>query len=308
LGPLTGWNILHIDPIPAKNIPFFLKGIDGDYVFREYLYSFLNQSQFESNSNIQNLKSSLKLLYQDNNISKLKNTIINYADRYYDGRDDFIIEYKNKILPKNSTEILYDISLKSGESQQFIISSDNFDNISLKLADGSNLPSWISYSNGNIDIDSNNIDIGVYNFIFEFTFNNNIFTERFNVAIDPSFNIGNGQNYNLITGSGQINALANSIDLIQGSSNDNDVINYAQDALWSDDFVAKNSYTGQEVKIVGKSRSYDAFDGGGGVGDSIILTDSGDALFLDDIYSENPNNDSISRIAGVETIYAGGGG
>ena len=83
-------------------------------------------------------------------------------------------------------------------------------------------------------------------------------------------------------------------------------IAYNIDDVWGEGYSAKNSYTGDEISITGKIRSYDAFDGGKGESDTLYLTEGDDVIFLHDLISDNPTI-SGSRLFGIEVINALGG-
>jgi Ca2+-binding RTX toxin-like protein len=83
-------------------------------------------------------------------------------------------------------------------------------------------------------------------------------------------------------------------------------LQFEQDDVWSDtNIVVWNPYTNDQFSVVGKVRSFDAFDGGGG-NNSLNLTDSDDVFALDDLISSNPSS-SGSRLFGIKTINAKGG-
>jgi len=102
-----------------------------------------------------------------------------------------------------------------------------------------------------------------------------------------------------------IESVANSADVIMAGAGD-DTINYAKDEVWQEyeDFIynAWNIYSGDEISIAGKSRSYDAFDGGDGY-DTLNLSSEDDVMFLDDAIVSNLGE--IAKISGIEEINAG---
>lgn len=104
-----------------------------------------------------------------------------------------------------------------------------------------------------------------------------------------------------------IDSIENSADIIVAGSGD-DVINFKADNLWQEysNFIynAWNVYSGDEISISGKVRSYDAFDGGEGY-DILNLTSQNDVLFLDDSIVSNLGE--IAKISGIEEINAGDG-
>ena len=86
---------------------------------------------------------------------------------------------------------------------------------------------------------------------------------------------------------------------------------------WDKGYTARNvgsvndwSGTGERIRIVGKNRIADIFEGSSDA-NILVLTDDagGDALFLDDIYTELPDElaEQQSRIARIDEIRAGAG-
>jgi len=122
------------------------------------------------------------------------------------------------------------------------------------------------------------------------------------------------------------NSLNNQIDTNDGSNvvltmAGDDVINLIADSVWSGDYVAKNVGsdtssvgTNEMVSISGLNRFSDVIDGGADI-DTLNLTSSNDAFFIDDVYSDHHNSLSLSstvqgvnstaRIVNLEVINAG---
>lgn len=96
-------------------------------------------------------------------------------------------------------------------------------------------------------------------------------------------------------------------DIISAGAGD-DVIEYGEDEVWQtvDNFTysAWNVYSGDTIEINGKSRSFDAFDGGDGY-DILNLSDQNDVMFLDDAIISNVGE--IAKISSIEEINAGAG-
>jgi VCBS repeat-containing protein len=90
----------------------------------------------------------------------------------------------------------------------------------------------------------------------------------------------------------------------------NDTLIGSVDATWPGGWVALNvgdpgaAGTNERVTILDNVRSYDVFDGGAGT-DTILLSSTNDALFLDDPYSDTASEGA--RIRNVEIINAGDG-
>jgi hypothetical protein len=102
----------------------------------------------------------------------------------------------------------------------------------------------------------------------------------------------------------------------------NDTITLVADNVWSNGYTANNVGndasvgTGQSVNLSGYNKFSDVIDGGVGV-DILVLTDSNDAFFIDDVYSAHHSSltlssttqgiDSTARITNLEVINAGEG-
>ena len=94
---------------------------------------------------------------------------------------------------------------------------------------------------------------------------------------------------------------ANDID---GSDGD-DVLHYSDDANWSGRYQAHNVETGERVRLGGKNRTHDVYDGDEGY-DVLQGTDGHDALFLDDGISPFESGQQ-ARIQNIEEIDMGDG-
>ncbi|MCE3232976.1 MAG: calcium binding hemolysin protein [Rickettsiaceae bacterium] len=137
------------------------------------------------------------------------------------------------------------------------------------------------------------------------------FTKELNIEINSVTNVITGSG--TITGTDGNDEIFGSIDsdLLSGGAG-NDILHYTGDEIWPTEFVAwnvgspDNKISGETVLINPSFRSFDAFDGGAGY-DKIVLSDEGDGIFLDDMYSANPLGQNIARLTGVEEINAGGG-
>jgi len=95
-------------------------------------------------------------------------------------------------------------------------------------------------------------------------------------------------------------------DILNGDEGNN-TLEYYRDAVWGQGAVTVNAFTGAEADLSGKSRSYDTFNGGTGE-DTIVLTDAGDALLLEDLLSPRHALSSGARVKSVEIIQGGDGG
>ena len=96
---------------------------------------------------------------------------------------------------------------------------------------------------------------------------------------------------------------------------DSDLFFARSDGAWSDDFAAQHlgrlgewSGTGEQVELKGKNRLTDVFVGSEDA-NVLVLTDdtNGDALFLDDIFSDSPFPVQQARLSQIGEIRAGAG-
>ena len=101
------------------------------------------------------------------------------------------------------------------------------------------------------------------------------------------------------TGFRQVESNANGrADIFFASVSENDV--------WTSAYVAKNMLTGEKVAIAGLNRIRDTFSGSASDANILYLSDTanGDALFMDDIYSEFGE---AARISLIREVRAGAG-
>jgi len=131
-------------------------------------------------------------------------------------------------------------------------------------------------------------------------------------------------NNDILQGDGNIDKIATlqGADVVYADDG-NDIVTLTADAVWEGDYLAVNmSYgdnigTGERINLNGFNQFNDVIDGGGGVVDTIILTDGSDAFFLDNIYTAHHSSltlesttrgvDSTKRIVEIEVINAGKG-
>ena len=99
-----------------------------------------------------------------------------------------------------------------------------------------------------------------------------------------------------------IYTIENSCDLIMSGAGD-DQINFTKDLNWQDFgnnyFVAWNPYSNEKIKVSGKNRSYDIFDGQEGF-DKLELSLQNDVIFLDDKIISNVGE--IAKLSSIEQI------
>ncbi|MCR9282072.1 MAG: cadherin domain-containing protein [Rhodobacteraceae bacterium] len=93
-------------------------------------------------------------------------------------------------------------------------------------------------------------------------------------------------------------------DLLQGGEGD-DTFQMGGDGTWSG-YSAVNTVTGESVSIAGRTMNSDVFQGGDGT-DTLLGTESSDAIFLDDTFSGMHAEASGPRIDSIESVNLGAG-
>lgn len=98
--------------------------------------------------------------------------------------------------------------------------------------------------------------------------------------------------------------------LLQGNADGANVFFATVKGTWESGYSARHDTMGFLVPLEGKNKVIDIFDGTG-ANNIVILGDdeNGDALFVDDIYSDSPDDMAKiqSRLANLTEIYAGAG-
>jgi Ca2+-binding RTX toxin-like protein len=131
-------------------------------------------------------------------------------------------------------------------------------------------------------------------------------------AIDPDLTLtGSDGDDTLIGGAGN-DTLSGGLgnDWLSGGAG-NDTFFLSADGIWSSGFVCRNDGSpghlggGETVAITGRTRNFDAMDGGAG-SDVLVGTACNDVIVLDDAYSPSPNG-LQPRFANIERIDAGEG-
>ncbi|MCP4881603.1 MAG: hypothetical protein GY905_13740, partial [Gammaproteobacteria bacterium] len=112
-------------------------------------------------------------------------------------------------------------------------------------------------------------------------------------------------------------------DIVDGGAG-LDEFHLVADGTWGNGYVAYNAGssandigTAEQIILQGYNRYTDITDGGGTEYDCLVLTDTSDALFLEDVFSEHNANatlskdqdgrDSTARIVAIDAILAGAG-
>lgn len=195
------------------------------------------------------------------------------------------------------------------------VDSDNL-RVLIKQSNNSDLPSWLTFNPTTLVLSGTppQGSYGLKPLLLIISDESNQVSSGFNLIIEQNLTPTPAANIISIPNSdGTLSTVSGSSDFVVGESNTNDDVKYNPDNVWQDsvqggdtygNFV-QNSYTLDMVAISGKSRSFDAFDGRGGV-DSLTLTTGDDVLALDDPFSLNPS-ESGSRFYGIKVINGNGG-
>lgn len=234
--------------------------------------------------------------------SNIANVFLNIAPVNDEVAIDGIVDSQNLIAGKFFS---YDVS-GLGFSD---IDGDNI-NVDIKLLNGNDLPNWLYFDPVTkiLSGTSSDIDIGYIRLQLIASDGKTQAVQNFDLTIGKNIakNLDIDVNIINVTANNEI-VFANkgTIDIIIGDDLDN-ILQYEHDDVWvENNVIARNSYTNDQFSLIGKMRSYDAFDGGGG-NDTLNLTDGDDVLALDDLISTNPSASGF-RLFGIKTINAKGG-
>ena len=187
--------------------------------------------------------------------------------------------------------------------------------LSAKLANGSPLPSWLSFDPSTGKLSGTAGGSGTWSIEV-------VATDLSGASVSDTFaltvgagSVGNpppvGATINGTSGNDRLNGTdggdkingGKGKDVLSGGAGD-DQLFVTGDATWGWGSTRTNVATGERVSISGKNRIYDVFDGGAG-SDILVGTNGNDAILLDD--SKSSALQSGPRIIGVEKIDAGGG-
>jgi Ca2+-binding RTX toxin-like protein/subtilisin-like proprotein convertase family protein len=183
-------------------------------------------------------------------------------------------------------------------------------NVSVKLADGSNIPSWLTFDSTSKILSGtpSTSDDGSLSLQLIASDGSEQTIQKFEILIAKSIVQNTAIDVNVITVSAAnetISASEGVADILEGNNSANN-LQYVKDDIWvGTNYVAWNPYSNDIVQITGMNRSFDAFDGGAG-NDTLYLTANNDAVFLDDMISKNPSAQGY-RLFGLETINGGDG-
>ncbi|OFW79817.1 MAG: hypothetical protein A2887_06370 [Alphaproteobacteria bacterium RIFCSPLOWO2_01_FULL_40_26] len=237
-----------------------------------------------------------------------------------DGRGGFLEKTLSIAVNSVNDALAIDYSignLSAKTTQQFIFKLpadlisdiDSDAQIQIKKADGSDLPSWLSFNSETKELRGTppSSAYGLQNFILIVSDAEYEVRKNFGLVVDSDLTLKSGAN--LITANENNDPISssegNKADLVIGDERDN-VLEFKSDGNWSKpSYWAWNPYTNDWVRIFTKIRSFDAFDGKGGY-DILNLTDGHDTIFLDDQYSQN-GSQSGARLANIEEINGSDG-
>ena len=255
-------------------------------------------------------------------------------DNDYFGTDSFSYQVKDKDGASSNTANVYlDIAsvndaptidgiaesqnLAAGKFFSYDLSKLDFSdadgdtvNVYVKLADGSNIPSWLTFDNTSKILSGTpgTSDAGSLSLQLIASDGSEQTIQKFEISITKPIVQNTAIDVNVITVSAAnetISANEGVADILEGNNSGNN-LQYAKDDIWvGTNYVAWNPYSNDTVQVTGMNRSFDAFDGGDG-NDTLDLTANNDAVFLDDMISKNPSAQG-NRLFGVETIDGGGG-
>ncbi len=180
--------------------------------------------------------------------------------------------------------------------------------LSVKLADGSDLPSWLTFDSdtgilsGTAD---DSISAGLLDLNIVASDGNLEATNSFNLMVSKEIEANQAllDRINIIDIQdidGIFRGNSGEMDIIRSGTGD-DIIEYNQDSSWTQsNYTALNVYSNDRLELIGLNRTDDAFDGGSGA-DTLNLTSGNDAIFLDDDYTDNPSANG-NRLNSIEII------
>ena len=229
--------------------------------------------------------------------------ILVYFNQQNDKPEGFINDFSFKV----SQEIKIDFN------QYFQDADGDKLKFNLALAGFNELPNWINFNQEVGVLESKIPRAGSLNFKIKVFDENGGEIEQFfkvNLSRDIVQDTNKVINKNQINGdahNNKIYAKNLSNDVVSAESGDDEIF-YVEDAKWQNNeeinFRAWNIYSGDEFDASNKIKSFDCFDGGSGY-DVLHLTQSDDALFLDD---QNLSDfGEIAKFSDIEEIQAGEG-
>jgi Ca2+-binding RTX toxin-like protein len=184
------------------------------------------------------------------------------------------------------------------------------------LADGAPLPSWLTFdrATGTFSGSPGAAEVGSYRVrVIARDGDDASASDEFVLAVEAAPGV-------VLTGTSADDVLAGGAgdDLLDGrrgadalrAGDGDDTLVFARDDVWSGNLPRTNAGspsvagTGETVALNSLARSVDLFDGGAGT-DTLVGTNRGDAILLDD--ARSPLEQGTPRLRSVEIIEAGGG-
>ena len=276
-----------------------LTALYGTLVFDEVL----NQFTYKSSANFHGIDE-VELVEEDGTRSKF--TV------FVNGVNDAPIFSSLGDIPNKEVKVEEEWSINL---KDYFTDADG-DNLtlSLKLQGFENLPDWINFNSATGVVSGKIGRDGKLNFTATATDSSGATLSdnfRINITRNIADDIRPTAPIAAIIGTDTadiITATPDSSDIISGGAGD-DTINYTKDNDWIESsdgsyYTAWNVYSGDEINVTGKQRSFDAFDGGDGY-DKLNLTSMNDVIFLDDAIVSNVGD--IAKISSIEEIDAGDG-
>ena len=287
---------------------------------------FANDSDIEDGTAIQNLTESKIVFATPSNGSisvNFNNRTLTYTpNKDYNGSDSISYQIKDSGNKTATASInlnilpIYDaITLpnKIGSKQAQIDKNFSYNlgtlftnvdhsalQITVQTADGSELPSWLSFNAETLELTGipTDADYGFKIISLTATDGTTTIETKFNLITDKE--LEGDEDANIIQAiNGTVSGINGSPDLLIGSQDD-DVMQFVGDESWHSNFLSLNYYTEDLLVIESKLINFDAFDGQDGI-DTINLTNNSDGIFLDNLMSLNPSKNS-SRLSGIEII------
>ena len=275
-----------------KNLNFYSR--NGNFIFDQFVpivtYKAVNNfSGFDE----------IEIIDQDLKSQK----ILIYFNQQNDKPEGFINDFSFKVNQEIKIDFNQYFQDVDADKIRFNLSLVGFDQ----------LPNWLNF-NQEIGILETKIPrAGRLNFKIKIFDDNGGEIEQFfkiNLSRDIAQDSNKVINKNQIKGDDHNNKIyaQNLSNDVLSAENGDDEIFYAEDAKWQNNeeinFTAWNIYSGDEFDVSNKIKSFDCFDGGLGY-DILHLTQSDDALFLDD---QNLSDfGEIAKFSDIEEIQAGEG-
>lgn len=226
--------------------------------------------------------------------------ILVYFNQQNDKPEGFVSDFSFKVNQQIKIDFNQYFQDFDGDKIRFNLSLAGFDQ----------LPNWLNFNQEVGILETKIPRAGRLNFKIKIFDENGGEIEQFfkiNLSRDIAQDVNKVINKNQIKGDDHNNKIyaQNLSNDVVSAENGDDEIFYAEDAKWQNNeeinFTAWNIYSGDEFDVSNKIKSFDCFDGGLGY-DILHLTQSADALFLDD---QNLSDfGEIAKFSDIEEIQA----